>query len=231
VLSHIPTTEGLGGILRHYNSRTLTRSDLGIGLPRLSTASDSRYHLTVITQDPLSPLLALPLSNSYWVIPSSLLAGEHPAGIDEAETSARLAALRHAGIDCFIDLTEADEQPEYKHLLRAQDEYVRFEIPDMGVPYQVSRTMDLLLVLRMALGRGRGIYVHCRAGIGRTGLIIGCFLAEEEPSGKSAIKRLNRLWKQSARSEQWPKVPQTPEQADYIRRWPDAQRAALKIPW
>jgi protein tyrosine/serine phosphatase len=101
----------------------------------------------------------------------------------------------------------------------------------MGVPYQVSRTMDLLLALRMALGRHRGIYVHCRAGIGRTGLIIGCFLAEEEPSGKSAVKRLNRLWKQSARSTDWRKIPQTAEQAEYIRRWPNAQMAALKIKW
>ncbi len=183
------------------------------------------------TQDSLSPLPDLPLPNSYWVIPASLLAGEHPSGVDEAETRDRLTALRHAGIDCFIDLTEADEVPEYSHLLRPQDEYLRFEIPDMGVPYQLSRTMDLLLAVRMALGRGRGIYVHCRAGIGRTGLVIGCFLAEEEPSGRSAVKRLNRLWKQSARSAQWSKVPQTPEQTDSIRRWPNAQRAALKIKW
>jgi hypothetical protein len=185
----------------------------------------------VITQDPVSPLLDRPLPNSYWVIPGSLLAGEHPTGADEAETRARLGILREAGIDCFIDLTEEGELAEYTHLLRPEDEYVRFEIPDMGVPYQVARTMDLLLGLRMALGRGRGIYLHCRAGIGRTGLIVGCFLAEEEPSGKSAVKRLNRLWKQSARSAQWPKVPQTVEQANYIRQWPDAQRAALKIEW
>jgi hypothetical protein len=185
----------------------------------------------VSTQDSLSPLLDLPLPNSYWVIPGSLLAGEHPMGLDEAETRARLATLQQAGIDCFIDLTEAAEVPEYSHLLRPEDEYLRFEIPDMGVPFQLSRTMDLLLALRMALGRGRGIYVHCRAGIGRTGLIVGCFLAEEEPSGRAAVKRLNRLWKQSARSAQWPKVPQTVEQAEYIRRWPDAQRAALKIKW
>ena len=185
----------------------------------------------MIAQDPLSPIQDRPLPNSYWVIPGCLLAGEHPTGVDEEQTHERLASLRQAGIDCFVDLTEVGELPEYTHLLRPQDEYLRFEIPDMGVPYQVSRTMDLLLALRMALGRRRGIYVHCRAGIGRTGLIIGCFLAEEEPSGKSAVKRLNRLWKQSARSADWRKVPQTAEQADYIRRWPNAQQAALKIKW
>jgi hypothetical protein len=62
--------------------------------------------------------------------------------------------------------------------------------------------------------------VHCRAGIGRTGLIIGCYLAEQEASGKAALKTLNQLWRQSARSASWAQVPQTAEQADYIRHWP-----------
>jgi hypothetical protein len=183
----------------------------------------------VSPQAPQNPPPEPPLPNTYWVIPGSLLAGEHPTGVDEAETQSRLATLRQAGIDCFFDLTEEGELPEYSHLLRREEEYRRFEIPDMGVPNQISRTLDLLLALRMALGRERGIYLHCRAGIGRTGLIVGCFLAEEEPSGKAAVKRLNRLWKQSERSLRWPKVPQTLEQIDYIHHWPNAQRAALKM--
>ncbi len=73
--------------------------------------------------------------------------------------------------------------------------------------------------IRAALSLDRCVYVHCRAGIGRTGLVIGCFLAEEERDGKAALKRLNHLWRQSARAASWPKVPQTREQADYIRHW------------
>jgi hypothetical protein len=49
---------------------------------------------------------------------------------------------------------------------------------------------------------------------------MGCLLAEEEGNGKAALKILNRLWRQSDRSATWPKVPQTAEQADYVRRWP-----------
>jgi hypothetical protein len=50
--------------------------------------------------------------------------------------------------------------------------------------------------------------------------VIGCFLADEESNGKTALKTLNRLWRQSERAASWPKVPQTAEQVDYIRRWP-----------
>jgi polymorphic toxin system DSP-PTPase phosphatase-like protein len=178
----------------------------------------------VNTQDPLNPILDRPLANSYWVIPGRLLAGEHPAGVDEADACVRLERLHQAGIHSYVDLTEPGEQPEYRHLLPERTDYLRSAIADCGVPYNVSQTQALLSAIRDALARERGIYVHCRAGIGRTGLIIGCFLAEEERTGKAAIKRLNRLWRQSARSDVWPTVPQTAEQADYIRHWPKLRK-------
>jgi hypothetical protein len=48
---------------------------------------------------------------------------------------------------------------------------------------------------------------------------MGCYLAEEASDGKAALEQLNQLWKQSERAQSWPKIPQTKEQADYIRRW------------
>lgn len=96
------------------------------------------------------------------------------------------------------------------------------------MPRHVSQTQEVLTAIRTALARKHGIYVHCRAGIGRTGLVIGCFLAEEERNGKAGLERLNLLWRQSGRAEDWPRVPQTEEQADYIKRWPKLRRAASK---
>jgi hypothetical protein len=161
-----------------------------------------------------------PLPNSYWVTPGLILAGEYPGYPDETETRARLARLLAAGIDSFVDLTEDGELPPYRHLLPRESEYLRSAIVDAGVPNNVSQTRALLAGIRAATGRGRGVYVHCRAGIGRTGLVIGCLLAEDENNGKAALKTLNRLWRQSDRAATWPKVPQTAEQADYVRRWP-----------
>jgi len=161
-----------------------------------------------------------PLPNSYWVLPGRLLAGEHPGGAEEAQARARLERLREAGIDCFVDLTEDGEQPDYRQLLPPRTWYLRSAIADTCVPNNVVQVQELLSRIRAALALGRNIYVHCRAGIGRTGLIVGCYLAEQERDGKAAIKLLNRLWRQSARAKTWPKVPQTPEQADYIRHWP-----------
>ena len=161
-----------------------------------------------------------PLPNSYWVIPGRLLAGEYPIGMDYTDARARLARLRETGINYFIDLTEKGEMPEYRHLLPVYTRYQNSPIADTSVPASVTQVLELLSDIRLAVEAKRCIYVHCRAGIGRTGLVIGCYLADTGGDGKAVLKELNQLWQQSERAQSWPTIPQTPEQADYIRRWP-----------
>jgi hypothetical protein len=161
-----------------------------------------------------------PLPNSYWVIPGRLLAGEYPIGSDYTDARARLARFREAGINHFIDLTEQGELPAYRHLLPVYTKYQNSPIADTCVPADASQVSQLLSDMRAAVKANRCIYVHCRAGIGRTGLIVGCYLADAAGNGKSVLKELNQLWQQSERASSWPSIPQTAEQAEYIRRWP-----------
>ena len=175
---------------------------------------------------PAAAPAGLPLPNCYWVLPGKLLAGEHPGGSTPELTSTRLSRLIQSGVTCFVDLTEPDEIAPYDAGLPVEIAYVRRPIRDHGVPPDPLQMVEILSSLRHALRAGGTVYLHCRAGIGRTGMVAGCFLAEQGFSGSEALRELNRLWQQSARAEGWPEVPETDAQAGYVRQW--ALREAIE---
>jgi ADP-ribosylglycohydrolase len=160
-----------------------------------------------------------PLPNSYWVLPGRLLAGEHPGAAGAELAQARVARLLEAGVRCFIDLTHPAEMPPYAASLPAEVDYLRKPIRDHGVPDEPGHMADTLTCLRQALQAGRTVYLHCRAGIGRTAMVAACLLVEQGRSGAEALSELNRRWQQSARAQQWPLVPETAAQADYVNDW------------
>ncbi|MDE2220935.1 MAG: ADP-ribosylglycohydrolase family protein, partial [Gammaproteobacteria bacterium] len=164
-----------------------------------------------------------PLANSYWVIPGRLLAGEHPVGRGQepGEASrARVDALIAAGISCFVDLTEEGECASYRSLLPPTVSHLRHAIRDQRVPHHPEQMHRIQQDIAAVLAAGGTIYLHCRAGIGRTGMVAGCFLVEQGRGGERSLRELNELWtRQCARAEQWPIVPQTLEQAEYVRHW------------
>jgi ADP-ribosyl-[dinitrogen reductase] hydrolase len=162
---------------------------------------------------------APPLPNSYWALPGLLLAGEHPSGLTADATHQRLSTLLTCGIECFLDLTHPSEIDPYDQALPFHVEYLRKPIRDHGLPEKREHMMEILDCLHDALRSGRPAYVHCRAGIGRTGMVVGCLLVERGLTGEQALAELARLWQQSERSRFWPSVPETDAQAEYVRLW------------
>jgi ADP-ribosyl-[dinitrogen reductase] hydrolase len=160
-----------------------------------------------------------PLPNSYWVVPGQVLAGEYPAAPDPDKTRERLKRLLDAGIECFIDLTQPDELPSYEGKLPEGIDYLRRPIEDHSLPASPAQMMQVLESITESVRAGRPVYVHCRAGIGRTGTAIGCLLVERGFTGDQALEELNALWQKSRRSVSWPFVPETEEQAGYVRNW------------
>lgn len=166
----------------------------------------------------------LPIPHSHWIERGRLLAGEHPAGDGDEATRRRLAKLIDAGITCFLDLTEPAETPGYQDLIataaRGRDvTYLRQPIRDHGVPDSDARMGEILAALDGALAGDRRVYLHCRAGIGRTNLVAGCWLANAGGGGDRALERLNVLWRANARARTWPSVPETAAQVEFVRGW------------
>lgn len=172
-----------------------------------------------------------PLRNSHWIEPGRLLAGEHPTGDGQRATKKRIASLVDAGIDCFLDLTEPGELDPYEPFLVTAARgrkiaYLRHPIRDHGVPDSDAAMRAILDALEGALDAGQTVYLHCRAGIGRTNLVAGCWMTNRHGSGAAALEELNRRWLRNERSRTWPTVPETPAQTEYVRSWPRHVAAA-----
>lgn len=161
-----------------------------------------------------------PIDHCYWVVPGKLLAGDYPRTPDEASSREKLAQLTDAGVTAFIDLTEADEFLEpYDHLLdKPSQTHQRFAIRDMSTPKSAEVTRQALDAIDAHLAAGETVYVHCWGGVGRTGTIIGCWLARHHEPGQAALERLDKLWKKNPKSA-WRDSPETDAQISYVRDW------------
>jgi protein-tyrosine phosphatase len=166
----------------------------------------------------------VPYAETFWVVPGRFLAGEHPTESDEASTKARLSALLDAGIRTFIDLTEEQEIKGYHHLLRAEagsrrleSTFLRIPIPDRGVP--LAWTLSCILdVIDRSVTAQNPVFVHCFAGIGRTGTVVGCYLKRHGLASSqdvlAKIAELRRLMPGGGESS-----PHTLEQVRVVEHW------------
>ncbi|KAF7791181.1 hypothetical protein EIP86_002192 [Pleurotus ostreatoroseus] len=177
-----------------------------------------------------------PIPNSYWATPY-LVACEFPycpltpAEIARKKTKQKLDALLTAGVRTFIDLTEPHELfPYYPHLSErcallginvSEVEYHNFPIRDRSLPESVEYVRRILEVLRDNQRRGRISAVHCRGGIGRTGMVVGCWLVESGVArdGAHALQLIAEEWKMVEKCKRFPCSPETGPQFEFVRNF------------
>lgn len=171
------------------------------------------------------PTISVPFANTYWVVPGQFLAGEHPVEISDDATMARLAALLDAGVRTLVDLTEEPEiVPSYSGLLRGiatgrqiEIEIRQMPIPDRGVP-SAQTLKSILDVIDCSMTQKNPVFVHCFAGIGRTGTIVGCYLRRHGwANARDVIARISEL--RSLMPCGGETSPQTPEQVEVVMSW------------
>jgi hypothetical protein len=110
-------------------------------------------------------------------------------------------------LELFIDLTEETEGLlPYRDLLKAHNgvSHRRFPIRDVSTPHSREVTTAILDTIDAEIAKDGLVYVHCWGGVGRTGLIIGCWLARHCGDGSTALIRLREIWQQCGKSAKTP---------------------------
>ena len=164
---------------------------------------------------------ARPFGNSYWLWTGRLLAGEHPGLAGVEALPERLAALANAGITHFVDLTSAEDPvPVYQPVPSPQGvaQRINHPITDFGVPSEQGM-QAILRDMQAALDQGGKVYLHCRAGIGRTGTVAATWLVAQGLPPQQALDLLAEKWRAVDKHAQEPHSPETEAQREFVRRW------------
>ena len=161
-----------------------------------------------------------PFPEAYWVEPGLLLAGPYPVPRRAHITNDKLQRLLQASIQLFVDLTEKDEAAPYALKLGGKARHKRFPISDFDTP-SPQEMMSILNTLDRALLRSQRVYVHCLAGMGRTGTVIGCYLVRHGMDGAKALKAIRKLRADTLFASS--PSPETEAQQRMVLRWKVSQ--------
>lgn len=126
------------------------------------------------------------------------------------------ANIAKAGVNVVVSLLELDEAAELGLETEAQlcdqngIEFISFPIQDRCLPHSLNEFCDLIDAIHQSLTKGKTVAVHCRAGIGRSGIAAAAVLVRNGFNSLEAFAKVSQ-----ARGIE---VPDTEEQ----RRWIEA---------
>jgi len=176
-----------------------------------------------------------PFPRSYWVVPHKLLAGSYPGSRDQSEALEKLEGLIRCGVGHVINLMEADEKD------RSGEDFITYEgtltnlAKGIGVEVNCKRhpirdgevpsTEMMIAILHdidAAISQGRPVYVHCWGGVGRTGTVVGCYLARHGlATGQDCLDRIRQLRRNDPTVHR--SSPETEEQRQLLLSWQRGQ--------
>ena len=179
--------------------------------------------------------LDVPFDQAYWVRPGLMLAGCYPGAEDHEQAHRQLKGLVACGIRHIINLMQTDEINRFGRPFVPYEDQIqsiaatagcsisfdRMPIKDGWIPSRIemSRILDRIDAVIEA---NRPVYVHCLGGLGRTGTVVGCYLARHGfSSGRKAIKMIRDLRRNTL--THYLNSPETNQQIDLIESWVQAE--------
>jgi protein-tyrosine phosphatase len=139
-----------------------------------------------------------------------LIAGRHPCAYGSERAEREASDLLDAGVTLFLDLTHPGELESYAGLVTPPARYLNVPIRDFSTPTRegLSTTLD---EIDAELARGGIVYVHCWAGCGRTGVVVGSWLVRHGVDADEALRRIAEARGLGC--------PQTLEQRVFVLGW------------
>ena len=151
-----------------------------------------------------------PVRSPTVVDPGRLIVGRHPCARATADAPHAVRGLVDDGVTLFVDLTGQGELDSYEAHVGPPTRYVSRPIRDFSVPSRQA-LVALLDEIDAELADQGVVYLHCWAGCGRTGVVVGAWLVRHGATPADALQRIADL--------RGPGCPQTLEQRRFVLAW------------
>jgi len=149
-----------------------------------------------------------------YFIPDKALFGSFP-------TQDAVYELEASGVRYFVDLTDRNEEKTVPY--KTNFEYIKYPIQDRKIPENWKTFAQLILELCdmiRNLKTGELIYVHCRGGHGRSGVLVACILCHYyQITPDEALRQTSTYHsRRPEMREKWRKIgsPQGKKQKNFV---------------
>ncbi len=159
------------------------------------------------------------MRESYYLVagprPGRLVLLVRPRGGDWLEDEVR--HWGRLGLDVVVSLLTRDETLEFdlleeeKYCRSKKIEFRSLPIPDRGVPGSREEILKLVRAIEGEIAHGKTVGIHCRQGIGRSGLLAACLLVSTGLPPEDAFEQLTRT--------RGCPIPETGEQRQWVERF------------
>ena len=147
--------------------------------------------------------------------PGKLAVAARPRGGDWLQDE--LKTWKHTGVHTVVSLLT----PEEEHALDIENEstearhlginFLSLPIPDRQVPISRTELTAVLERIDIELAAGKNVLVHCRQGIGRSGLLAACLLLTKGIDAETAVRHVSE--------SRGVRVPETADQQRWIEQF------------
>ncbi len=152
-----------------------------------------------------------------WLAPGKLAGGPHPDLFDGLANVAPF--LRNQGIGAILTVCDKPIAPDPEEL---GFRYLFVETPNFRPPPDLPALLQFILE---ESEQGRGVLVHCFAGIGRTGTVLAAWLLQQDVK-LSATEAISRVREEYVPEYARLRFPEDPSQAEAIECFARSRVAA-----